>query len=41
MPRFRDYFRAALKSPIVLFALGSMILAAIGAPLFALSDSIH
>jgi hypothetical protein len=41
MARWRQYFRDALKSPIVIFALASAVIAAIGAPFFALSDSIR
>jgi hypothetical protein len=41
MAGWREYFREALKSPIVIFALASAAIAAIAAPLFALSDLIH
>jgi len=41
MSEWRDYFREALKSPIVIFALCFTVVAAIGAPLFALSDVIN
>jgi len=40
MSSWREYFRDALKSPIVMFALMCAVVAAIGAPLFALSDKI-
>jgi hypothetical protein len=35
-----DYFRKALKTPLVVFALAFGVITAIGAPLFALSDVI-
>jgi len=35
------YVRQALRSPIVIFALASALIAAVGAPLFALSDVIN
>jgi hypothetical protein len=38
--RWRDYLRKALRSPVVIFALGFAVIAAVGAPLFALSDMI-
>jgi hypothetical protein len=38
---WRDYVRRALKSPIVIFALAFAVIAAIGAPFFALSDKIN
>ena len=41
MARWREYFREALRSPIVILALASAVIGAIGAPLFALSDKIN
>jgi len=41
MTSWREYFREALRSPIVILALLSGVVAAIGAPLFALSDKIN
>ena len=38
---WRGYFRETLKSPIVIFALASAAVVAIGAPLFALGDVIN
>jgi hypothetical protein len=38
---WQNHFRETLKSPLVLFALACAIIAAIGAPLFALSDVIN
>jgi hypothetical protein len=35
---WRRHMREALKSPIVIFALGFAIVAAVAAPLFALSQ---
>ena len=35
------YVREALRSPIVIFALASALIAAVGAPLFALNDVIN
>jgi len=39
--RWRHLFREALKSPMVIFALTWLVVAAIGAPLFALSDILN
>lgn len=36
--RFRTYFDEALKSPIVIFALVTLVVLAVGAPFFAISD---
>lgn len=35
---FGAYFREALKSPIVIFALVILVVLAVGAPFFAISD---
>jgi hypothetical protein len=36
--RFRAYFHEALKSPIVIFALVTLAILAIGAPFFGMSS---
>jgi hypothetical protein len=41
MASLMNYCRQALKRPMVIFALGFAVVAAIGAPLFALGDVIN